>query len=533
MTATSFTPGTSSGGDVSRSNRLWTRLEFIPLYPAAAALILHLIAISRFGYFRDELYYLACSDHLAFGFVDQPPLSALLLKGVRLLLGDSLPAIRLLPILAGVVFIYLTGRLALELGGKHFAVLLSSCAALAQLGTRFSFHVFSMNGFDMLFWTVLILIVVRILRTENPKLWIVFGLCAGIGLQNKISILFLGLGLVVGMMLTGQRKQFRVRELWWGGLTAGLIFLPYVIWNAAHDGATLEFMRNARAFKMSAVSPGDFFLGQLLFNNPAAAPIWLAGLGFLFFHRDGRRFRIFGWMYLTIYLLFTLTQAKDYYLAGAYPVLFAAGAVGFGKFASRPGFRWARPVLVLGILIPGLLLIPIALPILSVERTIAFTDWTGISRGSGERHEQGPLPQHFADMHGWEEMAALFGRAYQCLTPEERADCMIFTRNYGEAGAIDFFGRRLGLPPASSGHNNYWIWGPPEDYRGTAAIIIGDSHDIAASRRDLENYFQEVELAGIFRCRYCMPYENGSPVFICRGARGSMRDVWPEQKHFN
>jgi len=522
-----------SGRDLTHSGRLWTRPGIIPLYPAAAALILHLISISRFGYFRDELYYLACSDRLAFGFVDQPPLSALILKGVRLLLGDSLPAIRLLPILAGAAFIYLTGRLARELGGGRFAVLLASRAALAQIGTHFNFHVYSMNAFDMLFWVVLILIVVRIIKTENPKLWLVFGLAAGIGLQNKISVLFLGLGLASGLLLTGQRKHFHRREFWLGGLAAGLIFLPYVIWNLLHDGATLEFMRNARAVKMSAVSPLGFLQGQLFFNNPATAPVWLAGLLFLFFHRDGRRFRMLGWAFLVVYAVFMITQGKPYYMAGIYPILFAAGAAGLEKIMSSRRWRALRPVLAAAVLIPGLLLLPAALPILSAERTAAFYDRTGLPRESGERHEQGALPQHFADMHGWEELADLFGRAYQRLTPEERADCLIFTRNYGEAGAIDFFGRRWGLPPAFSGHNNYWLWGPPRGSRGTAAIIIGDSQDVDAARRDLENYFIDVEPAGIFRCGLCMPYENGNPVFICRGARVDIQDIWPGQKHYN
>ena len=231
---------------------------------AVAAVSIHFFVVNQFGIFRDELYYIACSDHLAFGYVDQPPFSILLLKGVRIALGDSLFALRLLPILAGGLFILLTAQMAKELGGNKFARILAALAAFAALGNYFSFHTYSMNFLDILFWQVLILLLIRIVKTGDQKLWIVFGLVAGLGLQNKISILFLLFGMGVGLILTSHRKHFRSRYFWMGAGLAALIFLPYLVWNAVHDWPTLEFIHNARTFKMASVTPLSFFLGQFL-----------------------------------------------------------------------------------------------------------------------------------------------------------------------------------------------------------------------------------------------------------------------------
>jgi hypothetical protein len=499
---------------------------------ALLALGLHILAIQNYGYFRDELYYIACSDHLAFGYVDQPPLAMALLKIIRTLLGDSLLALRIVPALASAAFILLTALLARELGGNKPAVILAAAAAFAPIGNFFAFHYYSMNFWDLLFWQVIILIVIRIIKTDNPRLWLLFGFVAGLGLQNKISVLFLGFGIVVGLLLTPKRRHLTTRHFWLGGGIAGLLFLPYIVWNWAHDWPHLEFIHNARTFKMAAVSPLEFFTGQVLYNNPATLLIWLAGLVYLLFHKEGRQYRLFGWMFLAIYILFTLQQAKDYYLAGAYPILFAGGAVVIGKGIQKKNWIWLTPVLVAFILIPTFIFAPITLPILPVETTIAHMQRIGIVPSTGERHELSQLPQHYADMFGWEEMAAVYAQAYRKLSPEEQAKCLIFVRNYGEAGAIDFFGRAHGLPRAMCTHNNYWLWGPG-DVTGEVGIVLGMSSDIEESRQDLEAFFEEVELAGIFRCQYCMPYENNAPIFICRNMKVSLQEIWDQEKHYN
>lgn len=492
---------------------------------AALNLILHLVTISRFGIFRDELYYLDCADHLAFGFVDQPPLSILLLKGIRLLGGESLVFMRLLPIICGALFIFLTGLLAWELGGKKAAPTLAAAAAFAVTGNFFNFHVFSMNSLDCIFWLVIFFLVIRIIKTQNPRLWIGLGIVAGLGLQNKISILFLLFGIYLGILLTKERNNLRSVYFWTGGLISGLLFLPYIIWNIIHDWPLLEFMHNAKTFKMVAVSPLKFLVGQIVFNNPATLIIWLAGLLSLLFWAN-KKFRLFGLMYLAIYILFTIQGAKDYYLAAAYPVLFAAGAVQWETWLSRKNLRWLKPSLAVLLIFSGLAFCWIGLPILPVEKTAAFSAHMGLTDMGSERHELAELPQHFADMFGWSALASTVSEVYASLSAQEQQSCIIFTQNYGEAGAINQLGKKLGLPRAYSGHNNHFFW-PPPNTAGDVVIVIGGDYE------DLEAGFSEVILSARTSCRYCIPYENNRPIYICRGLTSPIKDLWPSLKHFN
>jgi len=517
-----------SPGNPSHGSR-W--LDFIPIaLVSALSLVLHLIAIRGFGLFRDELYYIACSDHLAWGFVDQPPLSLLLLKIIRLLFGDSPGALRLLPALGGAAFVFLTGLMARELGGKRFALLLASVAGFAPVGNLFQFHIYSMNFIDLLFWQACILIIIRLVRTENPKLWIPFGIVAGMGLQNKTSLLFLVFGLVVGVLLTKRRQDLKSPCLWLGAALAILIFLPYLVWNFTHGWPTLEWMHNAETQKNIKDAPLAFIVGQVLYNNPLTVFLWLPGLWYFFFHKEGKRHRLFGWASISLFLLIMILGGKDYYLAGVYPVLFAGGAV-FIESTSRLKIRRVLgPALTVLLLCSTLLFSPLTLPVLSVKKTVAYVEGSGLNR-SQERNEVGVLPQHFADMFGWEEFTATIAGIYKTLTPEEQARCLIYVRNYGEAAAVDFFGPKYGLPKASCPHNSYWYWGPPK-WDGGVAIIMGDSRDPQASYSDLSTYFETVVLAGTTRCDYCMPYENNRAIFLCRRARFSIQEIWPSEKEF-
>jgi len=507
------------------------RLDFIPIaLVSALSFVLHLIAIRGFGLFRDELYYIACSDHLAWGFVDQPPLSILVLKMVRLLFGDSPTAVRLLPALGGAAFVFLTGLMARELGGKRLALLLAAVAGFAPVGNLFQFHVYSMNFIDLLFWQACVLILIRIVKTENPKLWVPFGIVAGVGLQNKVSLLLLVFGLGVGILLTKRRRDIGSRYFWVGVALAVLIFLPYLIWNFTQGWPTLEWMHNAETQKNIKDTPPAFLAGQLLYNNPLSVLLWLPGLWYFLLHKAGEKYRLFGWLALSLLLLIMVLGGKDYYLAGIYPVLFAGGAL-LIESAFRPGIkRILGPALTVLFLVSTLFLSPFALPILSVSETVAYVEASGINR-SQERNELGVLPQHFADMFGWEELAATLAGIYEKLAPDEQPKCLIYVRNYGEAAAIDYYGRKHGLPKAYCPHNSYWFWGPPR-WDGGVAIIMGTSRDLQTSLADLRPYFESVEHVASTSCSYCMPYENNRPIFLCRGAKFSFQEIWPAEKNF-
>ena len=494
--------------------------------------ILHLAAIKGFGYFRDELYYLACSDRLGLGYVDQPALSLVFLRGIRSILGSSRFAIRLLPAIAGALWILGTGAITSLMGGRKWAVVLSSAAAFATTGNFFIFHTYSMNFWDLLFWQACFILLILIIRNQNPKLWITFGIVAGLGLENKISILFLLFGLGIGLLATRERRQLKSLYFWAGMVLAVLLFLPYILWNAKHDWPTLEFMANARMVKNAPVTPLEFFFGQVLYNHPLTLIFWTVGLGALLLSKRLKTCRPFGWLFLSIYFLFTIQEAKDYYLAAAYPVLFAAGGIQWDAWIKGKISRQVKVALVGLIVVTGLLLCPLTLPVLSVETTARFAERLGVAGQTSERHETGSLPQHFADMFGWEEWVKVFTAAWDQLDAADRSDCILFVRNYGEAGAIDFFGPAYGLPGASCTHNQYWFWGPP-NWNGSTALIVGERHDIEGSREDLLTHFESVDYAATMRNEWAMPYENGRHVFICRRYRHDFSSLWEGEKHFN
>jgi len=495
------------------------------LYLALAKLLLHLWFSSGYGYFRDEFYYLACGEHLDWGYVDQPPLTPLLAFLTRQFLGDSLVALRFLPAVAGALLVLLTGLMARELGGGRFAQGLAAVAVIAgpvYLGID---HIFTVNVFDHLFWALGAYLVILIVKRGDPRLWLVFGLVAGVGLQNKLSMLFFGFGVVVGLLLTPHRKYILSKWLWLGGAIAFVIFLPYFVWQFQHDWPMLELLRRGQLYKNYPLSPLQFLWGQVLEVHPFNLPIWLAGLYFYLVSKPGKPYRLLGWTYVAILIVFFILKAKTYYLAPAYPMLLAAGAFAIETFIRERQWNWLKPVTVGLLAAGGAVTAPFAMPVLPVETYIKYQSFLGIEPPKTERHKFGKLPQGFADMFGWENMVATVAKVYNSLSPEERAKCAIFTSNYGEAGAIDFFGKKYGLPKAISGHNNYWLWGP-RDYTGEIVITVGESLE------DVKKTFDQVELGATVVSEYAMPYESDLPVYICRKPKVSLPEVWPRVKDF-
>ena len=489
-----------------------------------AALSFQLATCAGYGYFRDELYYLANGRHLGWGYVEHPPLIGLIAALVERVLGTSLFAVRLLPAIAHAGTVAIAAAIAREMGGGRWAQVLASLASFlvpAMLGT---FSVLSMNAFDILCWSALWWIVARYARTGNERLWVPFGLVAGVGLENKISVLFLGFGVACGLLIAGPRQAFRRPWLWIGAALAGALFLPYVAWQGANGWPFLEFMRNATEQKNVALSPMSYLGSQVLEQFPAL-PLWTAGLVYLLVSPAARRYRAIGWAYVAVLAVMLSTNAKPSYLTPAYPALFAAGGVALERMGAG---RWARGFRTAGLaflIVSGIAVAPFAKALLSEDTYVAYAARLGVHPESGERLRQGRLPQHFADMHGWPELAAAIGHVYQALPPGDRARACVFVQNYGEAGAIDLFGPRYGLPPAISGHNSYYLWGPGT-CTGEVLIVLGDSE------RGLREVFSSVERAATFTCRDCMPYENDRPIWIARGPRAPMQSVWPRTKKF-
>jgi hypothetical protein len=495
----------------------------IVLYIAAGSFVTHMLTAARYGYFRDELYYLACARHLAFGYVDQPPMIALVTWLTVHTIGTSLYALHLLPALAGAAMVWLTAMIARELGGGRFAQGLAALSMVLAGVFVINAHLLTMNVFEPLFWMGCAWVVIRIIKTGNQKLWLWFGVLAGLGLENKYSMALFGFAVVVGLLVTTERKAFRSRWIWIAGAVALAIFLPNLIWNIQHDWPFIQLIHNIRASGRDIVRGPLAFMGnQIFMMSPLNLPIWLTGLLFLFFGRE-RHFRLLGWAFLVVLVLTMFLNGKDYYTAPAYPMLLAAGAVAIERVAALR--RWLKPATVVALVAGTAPLFPMMLPILPLEAYVNYQETLHLAPPATEkRHLRSPLPQYYSDDLGWEQMTAAVAKAYYRLTPGMRSATAIFGQNYGEAGAIDFFGPKYGLPKAISGHQNYFLWGPRK-YNGVAMIVLGDN------RKNLEKYFGQVIHAGDFGVPYAL--EHG-PIWVCTQPRGwNLQQIWPTLKKWD
>lgn len=489
-----------------------------------AVVLLHLLTSDGYGYFRDELYSIACSKHLAWGYVDQPPLSEFVLAIVGRLLGYSQFAIHLLPALCGGAIVILLGLIVRELGGGRFAVALAATSYVAGGVYLAIANYYSMNCFDHLFWAIAIYILIRILKGGDTRGWVVFGLIAGLGLENKYSMGFLGLGLIAGLALSPARKHFLDKWLWVGGALAAVMFLPHVLWEIHNHFPTAEFIRNATLRKNLPMTPWAF-LGQcVLLVHPFTLPVWAAGLVYFLFFPPKKEFRTFGWIFIAVLAILLSTHSKPYYFAPAFLIMFPAGAVAIEGFLRRHQWNWPRPAYLALMLAGGSLTAPLVLPVLRPDVLVRYQGWLRIRPSSGERNEASlKLPQILADRLGWPEMTAQVAGIYRRLSPEEKADCVVGASNYGEAGAIDLFGKQYGLPNAVSTHNNYWFWGPgPKP--GKILIVIG------GSRKDYEALYEDVQVAGTFEHPYAV--ESGVRIYLCRRPKLTLQAIWPTHHNF-
>ena len=488
---------------------------------AALKLILHLYAGRYYGYFVDELYNLALARHLAWGYVDVAPMIALIGRIEVMLFGDSLPAIRLASAIAGAGLVLLTGVIARELGGGRFAQGLAALCVLLAPGILALDHFLNVNAFEPLCWMGCALVLIRIINTGNEKLWLYFGLIAGLGLETKHSMLIFGFGLVAGLVLTPQRKHLFSRWLVLAGLLAFLFFLPNLLWNVQHHFPFLELQENIRrSGRNVSLSLGSFFGQEALAMLPLSLPIWLAGLWWLV--RGRYRALAFAWLIATS-LIFAMNP-RVYYLFPAFPMLFAAGGVQLESWLARPRLAWIKPVWCTLMVLMGVLLMPTLLPVLPPETYIRYVKATHLEQPRIENHKLGPLPQLFADQFGWEEMTAAVARVYYSLPADIRQRTAIFGQNYGQAGAVDLFGPKYGLPPAISGHQNYFYWGP----RGAT----GESMIVMEGRQeDLETRFASVEKVAHVEHPYSMPYEHFD-IFYCRGLKVPLAELWPKVKNW-
>jgi 4-amino-4-deoxy-L-arabinose transferase-like glycosyltransferase len=463
---------------------------------------------------------------LTWGYVDLAPLSALLLRVELALFGDSLFALRLFPALAAAGTVALTGALAQQLGGRAWAVTLACLGTLCAIVFLAIGNFYSLNAFEPLFWIGCAYCIVRLINGGRWTLWLWFGLFAGLGVENKHSMTFFGLGLLVALLLTPQRQELRRPGIWLGGLVALLLALPNIIWQILHDWPTYELLNNiAHSNKNVALSSPEFLFQQMLILNPATLPLWLGGLIWLLIGKEGRRYRLLGLAYLMTLAEFIILHGKHYYLAPVYPILFAAGGVALERRCAGR-LRFVRPVFAGIMIISAAILAPTVIPILPPEKLVAYMHAIHFQLPKTETSHNAALPQLFADQFGWEELAGSVARAWQRLAPNEQKKVAVFCQNYGQAGAIDFFGRKYGLPPAVSGHQNYYLWGP-RGYSGDLLLVIDHP-----GGEEPEQFRSVEDLGSVESSPWAMPWEQRNHIYLCRGLKMDLHEIWPELKEW-
>jgi 4-amino-4-deoxy-L-arabinose transferase-like glycosyltransferase len=410
--------------------------------------------------------------------------------------------------------------MARRLGGGRFAQALAAVAFLiAPIYLRFGTFL-NIPSLEVFFWSALAYTLILLVQKKDQRLWLLIGLIIGAGLLNKHTMLFGAFSLVLGLLLTPHRKHLLGKWIWLGAGLALLLFLPNAIWQVQHGFPTLEFVQNLNKDVMSKVSIAEFVLGQVLYLHPLSAPIWLLGLVHVF-SKDGKDYRILGWMFVVVFVLLLAAKSKIYYLAPLFPLLLAPGAVRIEQLIQRYRANWLKPTVFVALTGGALVFVPIALPVFPIETLDAYVE------RFAPRFIQDPaeLTEHFHKEFGWENQVATVAAVYHSLPSDEQVQAAILAGNYGEAAAVDFFGPAYGLPRSISGHHSYYLWGPG-DASGEVVIAFG------VPLETLLAIFDRVDQAATITHPYAPDFENDLPVYVCRKPRQPLKQIWPRLKRF-
>jgi 4-amino-4-deoxy-L-arabinose transferase-like glycosyltransferase len=492
---------------------------------ALASILLRALSNGQYGFHRDELATLDDARYLAWGYVAYPPLTPFIARVALELFGPSLVGVRLFAALALSIAMVLAGLMARELGGSRLALIVTALAVTIAPMSLSAGALFQYVSFDYLWWVLIAYLTIRLLKSEDPRWWLGIGAVAGLGMMTKYTIAFLIAGIVGGLVLTKTRRYLVspwLREnapyLWGGVALSLLIFLPNLIWQVRHNFISLEFLSSIHARDIRIGRTEGYLTEQLIVCvNPLTIPLCVAGLYYYFFQPAGNRYRLLGWMYVIPFALFLVTQARSYYLAPAYPVLLAAGAVVWEQWLVSLSARKARVALgttwgalVVGGALFGVLVLPIA-PVNS-----------GLWDLTSQVHD------NFSEQIGWQELVETVASIYAALPAAEKPQAGILAGNYGEAGAINLYGPAYGLPEAISGINSYWLRGygdpPPQ-----TLIVVGFPRNLA------ERFFGTCDLAGHVTNRYNVKNEetrDHPDIFVCRGLRQSWPEFWKYFQYF-
>jgi len=506
----------------SFSNRMSPGMIFVCGF-ALIRVAIYLVAAPKYGYFRDEMYYLACGEHPAWGYMDQPPLIAWIAWLLEHTIGVSLYALRLFPMLADVACIAMTALLTRKLGGGSWAMGLASFAVLiAPINLAFS-HLFTMNAFDPLLWTLIAWFLVDLVQTGNEKNWLWIGILTGITLLNKYGVVFFIPGLLVGVVFSRLRRSL-VRPWFWVGVAiATVIALPNFLWQLHWNFPFAQLVRSVRESGRDVMlSPVPYLAQQAQMIGFVSSLLVILALWFLI-SPQGRRYGVLFWGFLSVLGCMLILKGKFYYVAPVYPVVFSPGAVLFESLTEKRVAQWLRPVYAIVLLLVGALIAPTAIPLLSVEGYMAYTKRLGLRQQKFENQPESALPQIFADMVGWEDRVKIVAEYVHSLPLEQQKVTALGASNYGDAGAVDLFGPKYGLPRSISTANNYWIWGPHE-YTGESLILIDED-----SPEKFAEHCKSFTLVARLNNPYVRPDEN-RPIYHCVGLTPNLQSLWPRLK---
>jgi len=479
----------------------------------------------KVGYelFIDEMYYIVCGRHLAWGYVDQPPMVALAARFTELLFGwHSLALFRVLPSLAGALEVAGTGLLVREMGGRRIAQILAMMGVLTSPVILGIDAFLSMNCFEPLFWMGTAYGILRAVRGDGKIWWVVAGVMAGLGLENKWNEVFFLFAVLAALLLIPSARRRLDR---WTALCVAvivLIALPNLLWQVRRGWPTLVWLHNAGAAGKNIVyGPAIFLWNQIFINGPLSALLWVGGLVWLLTSQRARGLRWIGVSYVLYLLGMIAMHANDYYLAPVYPLLFAAGGVAWSQWLPDGRTRrLAVPAYSFLIAAYGVLGILIVEPVFTPPEYVRYITPSGLRPRGFIATAQSPLPELMAAETGWKEMANKLADAYLSLSPADRAKAGILVDNYGEASAVSLY--RHDVPPAISGHQNYWYWGP-RGHDGSVMVVFGKERAL------LEQKFASVVEVGHTTNQWGQPDES-LPIFICRGAKQNLVEAWPEWK---
>lgn len=468
--------------------------------------------VPGYGYFIDEFYYIACANHPAFGYVDQPPLAPFVLMIFQFVFGDSLYAIRILPALAGSATLIMIGLITKQLGGSKLSQSLSVFCFLASPVYAAMGGFYSMNAYEPLLAVIAFYLIILMIKENNPKRWISIGIVFGLGLMNKHTAGVYIFLFVISLLFTPYRKLLFTKWFLYCVLISAIIFLPNVIWNAANGFPTIEFYKNITIYKNVPAGPVQFILEQFLFYSPLLFPFWLAGMLYLLFAKNVKEYRVLGLLFLLSYLFFMATRtSRPDRLAFAYPIVIPAGVIFFQNLLYKYNLKWIFGAVFVLLFAWFSLTVPVIIPYLNYEQSEALTAFWGINTEM-EKGNKPRLPQTLADRIGWKEKVELVVKAYESLSDSDKKKALIAAGNYGDAGAIEFYGKKFDLPRVVSGHNNYYLWS-----RGhmDKDIVIDLSH-ADDYKGEKEIFGNVIPFDGEFTHPFVTSHENHLKVFICR-----------------